>query len=52
MVHPVHVVRYPAGVGFDAYDVQLRVALEHAAEHERAHDVLDAADDPEESVEP
>ena len=45
VVHPVHEVRHPAGVGLDAHDRQVRVALEHAAEHEHRHDVLAAAHD-------
>src|SRR5262245_3798091 len=51
VVHPVHEVRHPAGVRLHAHDLELREALEDAAEHEQAHDVLAAADDREEGVE-
>ena len=51
MVHPVGVVRRPAGVGFHADHLQIRVALEDAAEDEQADDVLAAADDRLEAVE-
>src|SRR5438128_3779407 len=50
VVHAVHVVRHPPGVGLDADDAELRVALEHAAEHQRPHDVLASADDGEKRV--
>ncbi len=45
VVHAVHEVRHPAGVGLDAHELELRMALEHAAEDEDADDVLAAADD-------
>src|ERR1700722_3243267 len=51
MIHPVHIVRYPSRVSFDAYYFQLRMALENAAENERADDVLASADDRQEAVE-
>src|SRR5438874_710823 len=50
VVHAVHVVRHPPGVGLDADDAELRVALEDAAQHQRPHDVLAAADDGEKRV--
>src|SRR5947208_7442268 len=50
VVEAVHVVRNPAGVGFDAYNFEAGVTLEDAAEHERAHDVLAAAHHREEHV--
>ena len=50
MVHAVHEMRNPAGVGLDAYELQVRMALEHAAENEHANDVLVAADDRQEAV--
>ncbi len=36
VVHPVGEVRRPPGVGLDAHDLQLGVALEHPAEDEHA----------------
>src|SRR5438876_9046003 len=50
VVHAVHVVRHPARVGLDAHHAELRVALEDAAQDERPHDVLAAADDGQEGV--
>src|SRR5438477_1527743 len=50
VVHAVHVVRHPARVGLDAHHPELRVPLEDAAQDERPHDVLAAADDGEEGV--
>src|ERR1700693_4635512 len=51
MIHPVHIVRHPSGVGLDAYYFQLRMALENSAEHECTDDVLASADDRQEAVE-
>src|ERR1700674_782628 len=51
MIHAVHIVRDPSGVGLDAYYFQLRMALENSAENERADDVLASADDRQEAVE-
>src|SRR5208337_1006728 len=50
MIHPVHIVRHPSGVGLDAYYFQLRMALEYPAENESADDVLASADDRQEAV--
>ena len=50
VIRAVHPVRRPSGVGLDAHDAQLGMTLEHAAEDERAHDVLAPADDAEEAV--
>jgi hypothetical protein len=43
-------VGHPARVGLDAHQPEPRIALEHAAEDERADDVLAAADDRHERV--
>src|ERR1700722_10049136 len=51
MIHPVHIVRHPSGVRFDAYYFQLRMSLENSAENESADDVLASADDRQEAVE-
>src|ERR1700719_877842 len=51
MIHPVHIVRHPSGVGLDAYYFQLRMALENSTESERADNVLASADDRQEAVE-
>ena len=51
VVGAVHPVRRPAGVGLDAHDAQLGVALEHRAEDQGADDVLVPADDRQERVE-
>src|SRR5208337_5026793 len=51
MIHSIHIVRHPSGVGLDAYYFQLRMALENSAEHEGADDVLASADDRQEAVE-
>ena len=45
VVDAVRVVRQPAGVALGADHAQLRVALEHAAEHEQADHVLHRAHD-------
>ena len=50
VVGAVHPVRHPPGVGLDAHDPQLRDAVEHASEDERADHVLAAPDDAEEAV--
>src|SRR5438552_760490 len=50
MIHSIHEVRHPTGVGLDADDLQVRVPLEHAAEHEHRHDVLAAPHDGEEAA--
>ena len=50
VIHPVHVVRHPARIGFDAHHLEFRMTLEHAAEDEGADDVLASADDAEEVV--
>ena len=44
-------MRHPAGVGFDADQLQSRMVLEDAPEYEQADDVLAAADDRHERVE-
>src|SRR5258708_33629112 len=51
MIHPVHIVRHPSGVRFDANYFQLWMALENSAQNERADDVLASADDRQEAVE-
>src|SRR5260370_12647171 len=51
MIHPIHIVRHPSRIRVDAYYFQLRMSLEYSAEHERADDVLAAADDRKEAVE-
>src|SRR5579864_7681033 len=50
MVHPVHVVRHPAGVTLGAYQLQLGMALEDTAQHHEPNDILDRADDAKEIV--
>ena len=50
VVHAVHVVRQPAGVALGDHQLQVGVALEHAAEHHQPHHVLDGPDDAEEVV--
>src|ERR1700722_10853783 len=50
VIHPVHEMRYPAGVGFDADYLEIRVALEHSTEDECSDNVLVAADDRHERV--
>ena len=50
MIHAVHEMRRPAGIGLDADHPQPGMALEHAREDQHAHDVLAAADDAEEAV--
>jgi hypothetical protein len=50
VIHPVEVVRHPPGVGLSAHHLQLGVTLEHRPEDERAHHVLAAAHDREETV--
>src|SRR5215468_8981995 len=52
VVHAVHEVRHPACVGLDAHQPEPRMALEHSAEYERPDDVLAAADDRHEGVDP
>src|SRR5216684_8297873 len=51
VIHPVHIVRYPTGISLDAYQLQLGMTLEDAAEDEGADDVLASADDRQEAVE-
>src|ERR1700687_5465039 len=51
MIHPVHIVRYPPGVRFDAYQFQLGMTLEDAAQDEGADNVLASANDRQEAVE-
>ncbi len=50
VVHAIHEMRRPAGIGLDADDAQLGMALEHAGIDQHAHDVLAAADDRQEAV--
>src|SRR5438445_13050806 len=52
MIHPVHVMWHPTRVRLDADQLELRMALEHAAEDEGSDNVLASADDREEVVEP
>src|SRR5260370_8506446 len=51
VIHPIHIVRYRAGISLDAYQFQLGMTLEDAAEDEGADDVLASADDRQEAVE-
>src|SRR6266404_3418124 len=51
MIHPVHIVRYPAGIRLHAYQFQLRMTLEDAAQDEGSDNVLASANDRQEAVE-
>src|SRR5580658_6632563 len=51
VIHPIHIVRHPSGIGLDADYFQLGMTLENSAEDEGANDVLAAADDRHEAVE-
>ena len=50
VVHAIHEVRHPAGIGLDADHLEVRVALEDAAEDEHGHDVLAAPHDGQEAA--
>src|SRR5260370_31184729 len=50
VIHPIHIVRYPAGISLDAYQFQFGMTLEDAAEDEGADDVLASPDDRQEAV--
>src|SRR5258705_14011534 len=51
MIHPIHIVRYPACVRLDAYQFQFGMTLEDAAQDEGADNVLASADNRQEAVE-
>ncbi len=50
VVHPVRVVRRPAGVGLDAHHLQVRVPVEDPREHKQSDDVLAGAHHVEQGV--
>src|ERR1700683_5424696 len=51
VIHPIHIMRHPSGIGLDADYFQLGMTLENSAEDEGADDVLASADDRHEAVE-
>src|SRR5271169_3761441 len=51
VIHPIHIVRHPSGIGLDADYLQLGMTLENSAEDEGADDVLASADERHEAVE-